>query len=229
MSSGPAPISARARSRSAAPKRVGVEPGQVDAVSQQGAAVAAGDVVAGHQLEVLDALHELGVGEARGDALGEVDRRPLRRRVVVGGVQPVDGVDHDGYPGEPAEDPAVEARLGVVGVEDVDLLVPEDAPQVAGGAQVAPQAPSPRRGGERDVPDTGRLQLGDIRAGGADPDRLPSESGGGGELRHHQVAEAQVDGGEVGDLHRPAVRGHPATSSPWPAPPASTSSVSSSW
>ena len=139
--------------------------------------------------------------QARGDGLQQVHPEPLGRPVVLGGVEAMDGVDHQGDPGEPTDYPPVDAWLGVVGVEDVGPNLAEDAPQRPGGSQVVAETPTPCRSLERDEPDARGDDLVDERSGRRDPVCLAVQLDHRAELGKNQEAEAHVDGGEVGHPH----------------------------
>ena len=188
-----------------------VEPVEIHSVAEMLDLVGVGDPQPSHQRRVLGALDELGVGEAASHGLQGVDHRSLQQRVVGGGVDAVHGVDPDRDAHEPADDPSVDAWLRIVGVEDVGTLPANDLHQLPHGLQIGQGVDASGRGGERYVPDAPRLELGYPWAGRRDADRVDAVVARGQQLRHDEVAEAQVDRGEVGDLGAPV--GHrPATS-----------------
>ena len=96
-------LHAPTRTQRSAGARVDVRPieaGQVDAVAEQ-VQLRVGQTEAPQHREVLDVLDELGLRALRRDALQAVDDGTPRPRVAGLGVEPVDGVDHDGNAGEP--------------------------------------------------------------------------------------------------------------------------------
>ena len=103
---------------------------------------------------------------------------------------------------EPAHDAAVDARLGVVGVEHVEALAPQDPVQLARGAQVGDRIGGAGRGVQRDVTDPGALELRDERPRRADPDRFSAGVAHRAELGEQQQPQAHVGSREVRDLHR---------------------------
>ena len=94
---------------------------EVDAVAEQRRATRRVQTPADEQRQILGVLDQLGVGEAGGDAL-EDEHDGASEAAAVAEVEAVVRVDHDRDTGEPGDDPAVDARLGVVGVDDVDPL-----------------------------------------------------------------------------------------------------------
>ena len=113
------------------------------------------------------------------------------------------GVHHHRHPGEPAEDPSVEPGFGVVGVEHSDLLLAQHAPQLEDRLQVVAEAHAPGGGTERNVSDSGRLQLVHPGPWGADPQCLPSFFDDGEELGSDQESETEINRGEMSDAERP--------------------------
>lgn len=211
------------------------EPAEVDAVAEEAELAAGREPQAAHQLEVLGVLHELDVAAPGGDRLERVDRGPLRPRVVLGGVEAVGGVHDEGDAGDPADDATVDARLRVVGMEHVGPLPAQDRPQLPGRPQVGQRVHRPGRGAQRDVAHAAGLEERDVGPGGGDAEHLVAPGQAGVELREQQVAQRQVDGAEVGDLHLQRLprrrAGVPATVVPsgtsWttPAPSATNASA----
>ena len=122
--------------------------------------------------------------------------------MVLGGVQAVHGVHDHWNACEPAHDASVHPRLGVVGVQHVEALPPEDPVQLARGAQVGDGIGGAGRGMERDVTDPGTLELRDERPRCADPDRFAARVAHRAELREQQQPQTDVGRREVRDLHR---------------------------
>jgi hypothetical protein len=123
------------------------------------------------------------------------------------------GVDDHRDPGQPADDAPVHARLGVVGVEDVGSLPPQDAPQLGGRPQVGEQVHAPGGRAKRHVADALGLELVGVGAGGADADRVAAPVAHGPELGPQQVPQAGVDGGQMRHPHGPTLQiafGRPA-------------------
>ena len=152
------------------PRRGGVDAGgveavEVDAVAQQGE-LAAGYAEAGQRLEVLLVLDELGVRAGGGQSLEAVDARALGRTVVLGGEEAVLGVHDHRDAGGLGRDAAVDARLGVVGVDDVGLQVPEHPPQLGQRPHVGRQRPAPGGVVQAHVADAVGFELLDVRPGG---------------------------------------------------------------
>ena len=201
------PSAARTRAAVVGREPRGVEAGEIDAVAEQ--LGVAGEVQSLHEREVLGVLEQLGVGAPRRRSpRGRTPRPAWRDRVVVGRVETVHGVDHDRDPRQPPDDAAVQPGLRVVRVQDVDLLAPQDAPELARGAHVGGRVHRARRRRERDVADALRLELGHPRSGRADADGAPAEVAHGAELREQEEAEAHVDGRQVRDGRRRQFTGH---------------------
>ena len=97
-------------------------------------------------------------------------------------------------------DASVESGLRVVGVEHVDVLAPEDPPELARGAQVG--AGDPSRGS---TTTSARCSMPSASSssthgpGALMPIGAATEIAYGAELREHEEAQAHVDRGEVRD------------------------------
>ena len=177
-----------------------VEPGEVDTVSEQAGVLR--EVQPLHQRQILGVLDELDIGEAGRDCLERVDGTATRPRVVLARVEAMDGVHDHRNVREPTYRAPVHARLGVVGVQYVDVFAPEDAVQLARGAQVGDRVGRASRRRERNMTDAGALELPDERTGRADPDCLSAGLAHCAELREQEQAQAHVHGCQVRDLHR---------------------------
>ena len=161
------------------------------------------EVEPAHPREILGVLEELGIRASRGDRFESVHDRASADRVVVGGVEAVDRVDHDRDPRQSSHHSTVEPGLRVVGVQHVDVLTPEDAPELASRAQVGERIHRTGRRRQRPVLDALGLQRFDPRSRRADAERAPARVAYGAELRQHEEAQAHVDRGEVRDRQRP--------------------------
>ena len=140
------------------PLLVGEQPGtealEVDAVAEVAHLAARGEMQSADHLDVLDVLHELGVGPARGERFERVDERRRGHGIVRRGVEPVHRVDDDGHAGQPADDPAVQPGLGVVRVQHRRPLASQHPPQLdapRGGRRAgsSPASTTSGRGGGR--------------------------------------------------------------------------------
>ena len=97
-------------------------------------------------------------------------------------------VDHAGHPGGAGRHPTVEARLGVVGVDDVGLEPPEEPPQLGQGHHVLADGRGPGGVTQGLVPDAPGLQLGYEWPGSRHPHHLHTGLGEGSELGTEQAA-----------------------------------------
>ena len=104
------------------------------------------------------------------------------------------------HPGRSGSDPSVEARFGIVGVDDVGLEPPEELPQFGERHEVLADRRGPGRMVEGLVADAPRFQLGDERAGSRHADHLHAGLGKGSELRAQEQDQAHVDRGDVDEL-----------------------------
>ncbi len=181
---------------------VGVEALEVGAVAEQLAPPGRDQPDAPGPAQVLLALVQLQVGAAGGQALEGEHGDPLGRPVLGGGVQAVDGVDDQRHPGQPGRDPPDHPRLGVVGVEQVEALAPQQPHQLGEGPQVGPEVPAPGGVAPGQVPDPGGLDGGRVGPGGADAGDLVALLAQPPQLAQEQVAQGQVGGGEVGHPDR---------------------------
>ena len=173
-----------------------IEPGQVDAVAQQGQP-AAGHPEPGQGREVLVVLDQLGVRAGGGQALEAVDGGPLGGPVVLGGVEAVLGVDDHRHPGRLGGQAAVDAGLGVVGVDDGGPELPEQRVELGQGPGVAGEGPAPGGVAQRDMADAVGLEPLDEGAGGRRPDHLVARVLEGPELGAEEELQADVGGGDV--------------------------------
>ena len=198
------------------PDQARVEVAEVGAVAEQVAAAPAGQPEPPGPAQVLLALVQLQVRAAAGQPLQAEHGRPLAQPVPGGGVQAVHGVDDQRHPGQAGRHPAEHARLGVVGVDQVEALAPQQRHQLGQGADVGHRVPGAGGVAPGQEPDPGRLQGGRVRAGGADPGDLVALGGQPPQLAQQQVAQGQVGGGQVGDpqgrrcTHRRLVCARPA-------------------
>ena len=93
--------------------------------------LAGGHVQAFQDGDILDVLHELGLGAHRHRSFEAVDHGAAQERVVRAGVEAVHRIDHHRHPSEPRCHPSVDARLRIVGVDDIGTQPPEQANQLA--------------------------------------------------------------------------------------------------
>jgi hypothetical protein len=176
-----------------------IEAAQVDAVAEVLDLGGAADALAQGGGDVLVVLGEDRVGAAGGEAFqGDVE--------AAGGgphggveVEAVEGVDHDGHPGEAGGELAEQAGFGGVGVDDREPLTAHDAPESPEGDEVGERADG---AGERDgdVADAGGGELRHAGAGGGDADDLVAGLLQALQLVQEQEFEGLVDGGDVGDF-----------------------------
>ncbi len=179
------------------------EAAEVDAVAEQERAAPRVQPPPHEQRQILGVLDQLGVGEAGGDAL-EREHGGASGALAVADVQTVVRVHHDRHPGEPSDDAAVDTGLGVVGVDDVEALRPQDPPQVDRGPHVGGHVPPAGRRRQGDVADAVALERLDPGPGSADPDHLATLAEHGQQLRAQQVPQRRVDGCDMGDADRGA-------------------------
>ena len=101
------------------------------------------------------------------------------------------------HPGRAGSDPSVDARFGVVRVDDVGIESPEELPQLDKCHEVLADGGGPGGVAEGLVADTPRFQLGDERSGSRHADDVHAGFGKGAELRAQQQHQAHVDRGDV--------------------------------
>ena len=179
-----------------------VEVAGVGAVAEQVAAALAGQPEAPGPGQVLLALVQLQVRAAPGQPLQAEHGRPLAEPVLRRGVEAVHGVDDQRGAGQPGRHPAEHARLGVVGVDQVEALAPQQGDQLGQGAGVGQRVPGAGGVAPGQEADPGRLQGGGVWPGGADPGHLVALGGQPPQLAEQQVAQGQVGGGEMGHPQR---------------------------
>ena len=180
-----------------------VEEAGVGAVAEQVAAALAGQPEAPGPGQVLLALVQLQVRAAPGQPLQAEHGRPLAEPVLRRGVEAVHGVDDQRGAGQPGRHPAEHARLGVVGVDQVEALAPQQRHQLGQGADVGHRVPGAGGVAPGQVADPLGLEGARVRPGGADPGHLVPLGRQPPELAEQQVAQGQVGGGEVGHPQRP--------------------------
>ena len=182
----------------------GIEPHEIDAVAEQSGSPPRRDVPPPHAFEVFGILHELGIGEARGDRLQREDDGLLPPTISICDVEAVHRVHHDGNARETSDHPAVEPGLGIVRVQDIDMLTPEQTPEIPRGTQIGTDAHSPGRRLEREMSDTIGLEAGNVRPRSADADDRAAAFLDGPELREQEISETAVHGREMGNRWRPS-------------------------
>ena len=193
--------------------RVGVEAGEVDAVAEQ-ADLAGGDVERVDEgVDVLGVLDEFDVAERGGDPFGGIHRDPSLP--AIGGLrpQPVLGVDHERGTGEAGGDASEDARLRVVGVDDVGAQRAQQPQELAERTEVVERVVRAGEGRHVDVGDAHGAQVVDVRSQRRHADHLVAGVGERPELRPEQPVEAHVGGGDVDDPRR-GTGGPPAHSGP---------------
>ncbi len=188
--------------------RGGAEALQVDAVAEQHQLVA-GNAQTGQHLEVLGVLDQLGSRAQRRRPFEGVDHGPARGPILRAGVEAVHRVDHAGHPGGTGRQPTVQARLGVVGVDDVGFEPPEEPPQFGQGHHVLADGHGPGGVTQGLVSDAPGLQPGYVRSGSRHSHHLHSSFGKGSELGAEQQRQAHVHRGDV-EQPLPDERGHRA-------------------
>ena len=156
-----------------------------------------GHAETGEHTEVLGVLDQLGSRAQGCHALEGVDHGPARRPILRARVEPVHGVDDAGHPGGAGGHPAVEARLGVMGMDDVGIEPPEEPPQLVQRHDVLADRDGPRRVSQGLVTDAPRLQLGHVRSRSRHPDDLHAGLGERSELGAEQEHQAHVHRGDV--------------------------------
>ena len=151
-------------------------------------------------VDVLGVLDELDVAERGGDPFDGVDRAAVAASDRSGcAYSPCWVLTTSGHPGQPPGDAAEDARLRVVGVEDVGAQRAEQPHELAERPQVLERVVRAGEGGHVDVADAHRGEVGDVRSGGRHADHLVAGVGEGPQLRPEQPVEAHVGGGEVDD------------------------------
>jgi hypothetical protein len=129
----------------------------------------------------------------------EENVRELRPRLHVGGEkEAVDGVNAKRDSREKSRILPKETRFRRVGVDDVEALAAEDAPERKHAGKVGPRG-HPTRHGDGDVANASRLQCGYAGAGSGDTDDFVSSTAEGLELVEEEKLEGDVRGGDVGD------------------------------
>ena len=113
------------------------------------------------------------------------------------------GVDHDGHPGHTGRQPSVHAWFRIVGVHDVGSQPAEHADQLGQCLHVLPDRVGPRCMLHRLMPDTPRLQVTHVGAGGRSADHLHARVGEGAQLGTEEESQAHVGRRQV---HQPAAR-----------------------
>jgi len=163
----------------------GTEALQIDAVAEQHQLVTR-HAQTGQHLKILGILDQLGSRAQRGRPLQGVDHGLPRRPILRAGIEAMHRVDHAGHPSGAGSDPSVEARLGVVGVDDVGPKPSEELPQLDERHDVLADRRGPGGMSEGLVADTPRFQLGYERAGSRHPDYFHAGLGESSELRAQQ-------------------------------------------
>ena len=174
----------------------GPKPLQVDAIAEQ------------HQLvprypdplqrvQILRVLDEFRAGAHGGGAFEAVDDGPAESAVLGTGVEAMHGVDHAAHTGGPGRHTSVDARLGVVCVDNVGLQPPKELPQFTQGHDVLGDGNRPGGMPKRNMTDSPRLQLRDVGPGCGHADDLHAGRREPTELGAQEESEAHVDRGDV--------------------------------
>ena len=123
----------------------------------------------------------------------------------------MDGVHHHGHPGQAGRDPAVEAGLRVVGMDDVGFQPAQQSGQLPESQGVLSHGHGARGMTKGLVADALGGQLLDPRSRSRHPDYIHPGGGKGPQLGRQQKSEAHVGGGHVHEA-TPRQGAHPAPS-----------------
>ena len=163
--------------------RFGTKSLQVDAVAEQHQ-LAARNAEACQHLKILGVLDKFGSRAHRGRPFEGVHHGFPRKRILRTGIEAVHGIDHSGHPGRTGSHPSVDARFGVVRVDDVGLESSEELPKLAQGQEVLADGGGPggmdgeARGGCPTIP--ARVRTGREPTPRPPPCRLRRRLGAGG-------------------------------------------------
>ncbi len=177
---------------------------QVDAVAEQVETVR-GHAQRGERGQVLLVLDQLGVRARGGQALHPVDGNPTDQGVISGGVEAVDGVDHDRHPGRPAAQPPVDAGLWSMRVHNVGPQFAQQPVQLRRCPHVVEDRHAPGGMAQGDMADARALQFGHEGAGCGDADHVIAGGRERGQLGPEQQGQGHVRRGDVDQQGLPQV------------------------